>query len=200
MNVITAGITAQGDHSKMTIFTINEDQNITAHASAEQAAAVGGDRFKTTAELAKLASSWPADRLVGIWNSLPGVIPVKKFKDRNTAVTRIWKAIQGLAEAALTAAQLRNAPALAAPQAKRSSTAATATEDANTARDGSKKAQILALLRRPHGATLAEIMVATGWQAHSVRGFISGSLGKKMGLSVASAKREDGERVYQLKQ
>ena len=191
----------------MTIFTIDEDQNITAHAYAEKAAAVGGDRFKTTAELAKLASSWPADRLVGIWNSLPGVIPVKKFKDRNTAVTRIWKAIQGLAEAALTAAQLRSAPALAAPQAtdvapraKRSSTAATATEDANTARDGSKKAEILALLRRPQGATLAKIMVATGWQAHSVRGFISGSLGKKMGLSVASAKREDGERVYQLEQ
>ena len=191
----------------MTIFTIDEDQNITAHASAEEAAAVGGDRFKTTAELAKLASSWPADRLVGIWNSLPGVIPVKKFMDRNTAVTRIWKAIQGLAEAALTAAQLRSAPVLAAPQAtdvapraKRSSKAATGKENAHTARNGSKKAQILALLRRPHGATLAEIMVASGWRAHSVRGFISGSLGKKMGLSVASAKREDGERVYQLEQ
>ena len=191
----------------MTIFTIDEDQNITAHASAEEAAAVGGDRFKTTAELAKLASRWPADRLVAIWNSLPGVIPVKKFKDRNTAVTRIWKAIQGLAEAALTAAQLRNAPVLAAPQstdaapqAKRSSNTANGKEKANTARNGSKKAEILALLRRPQGATLAEIMAATGWQAHSVRGFISGSLGKKMGLSVASAKREDGERVYQLEQ
>jgi len=46
--------------------------------------------------------------------------------------------------------------------------------------------------------TLAEIMKATGWQAHSVRGFISGALGKKMGLTVESTKREDGERVYTL--
>jgi hypothetical protein len=43
---------------------------------------------------------------------------------------------------------------------------------------------------------LKEIMAATDWQAHSVRGFISGSLGKKMGLKIDSAKREDGERVY----
>jgi len=41
-------------------------------------------------------------------------------------------------------------------------------------------------------------MKATDWQAHSVRGFISGALGKKMGLKVESAKREDGERVYTL--
>jgi Protein of unknown function (DUF3489) len=41
-------------------------------------------------------------------------------------------------------------------------------------------------------------MKATGWQAHSVRGFISGALGKKMGLTVDSARREDGERVYTL--
>ena len=67
-----------------------------------------------------------------------------------------------------------------------------------TARDGSKKAEILALLRQPKGATLAEIMKATAWQAHSVRGFISGTLGKKMGLTVESVKREDGERVYSI--
>jgi len=67
------------------------------------------------------------------------------------------------------------------------------------ARDGSKTAQILDLLKRPGGATLAEIMKATGWQAHSVRGFISGTLGKKMGLSVTSTKGEDGERSYSVK-
>jgi hypothetical protein len=69
---------------------------------------------------------------------------------------------------------------------------------AETARAGSKKAEILALLQRPKGATLAEIMKVTGWQAHSVRGFISGILGKKLGLAVESAKREDGERVYSI--
>ena len=66
------------------------------------------------------------------------------------------------------------------------------------AREGSKTAKVLDLLRRPDGATLKEIMKATGWQPHSVRGFISGALGKKMGLTVESTKREDGERVYTL--
>jgi hypothetical protein len=63
----------------------------------------------------------------------------------------------------------------------------------------SKGAKILALLRRPKGATLTELGKATGWQNHSIRGFLSGAVGKKMGLSVESAKREDGERVYSLK-
>ena len=69
---------------------------------------------------------------------------------------------------------------------------------AGSARDGSKAAKVLDLLKRPSGATLAEIMKATNWQAHSVRGFISGSLGKKMGLAVVSAKRETGERAYSI--
>jgi hypothetical protein len=66
------------------------------------------------------------------------------------------------------------------------------------ARDGSKKATVLALLRRKNGATLGEIMKATGWMAHSVRGFISGALGKKMGLTMDSVRRDDGERVYSI--
>jgi Protein of unknown function (DUF3489) len=74
----------------------------------------------------------------------------------------------------------------------------TAAKKARSARDGSKVAKIIDLLKRPNGATLAEIMKATDWQAHSVRGFISGSLGKKMGLTVASAKRENGEREYSI--
>jgi hypothetical protein len=65
-------------------------------------------------------------------------------------------------------------------------------------REGSKTAMVLALLERKGGATLAEVMKTTGWQAHSVRGFVSGTLGKKMGLTVQSAKREDGERVYSI--
>jgi len=69
---------------------------------------------------------------------------------------------------------------------------------ADGVREGSKTATILALIQRPEGATLAELMTAATWQAHSVRGFISGTLGKKMGLTVASAKREDGERVYTI--
>ncbi len=66
------------------------------------------------------------------------------------------------------------------------------------ARDGSKTAAILDLLKRPGGATAKELMEATGWQPHSVRGFLSGTVGKKMGLTVASAKGEDGVRTYSV--
>jgi hypothetical protein len=70
---------------------------------------------------------------------------------------------------------------------------------AGTARDGTKAAKILDLLKRPEGATLKGLMKATDWQAHSVRGFLSGTIGKKMGLKVASTKTEDGERTYSIK-
>jgi hypothetical protein len=65
-------------------------------------------------------------------------------------------------------------------------------------REFSKKAIVLDLLRRKDGATMAEIAKATGWQKHSVRGFISGNLTKKMGLAVESSKNEAGERVYRI--
>ena len=75
---------------------------------------------------------------------------------------------------------------------------AAAKPKADGVRAGSKTASVLELLQRKDGATLAEIMKATDWQAHSVRGFISGTLGKKMGLTVKSEKREDGTRVYSI--
>jgi len=59
-------------------------------------------------------------------------------------------------------------------------------------------ARVIALLERPQGATLKAIIKATGWQTHSVRGFISGHLKKKLGLKVRSLVRE-GERVYSIK-
>jgi Protein of unknown function (DUF3489) len=70
---------------------------------------------------------------------------------------------------------------------------------ATAARLGSKTAKFLGLLKRSGGATGTDLMKATGWQAHSVRGFISGVLGKKMGLTVTSIKVEDGSRRYSLK-
>ena len=66
-------------------------------------------------------------------------------------------------------------------------------------RDGGKAAQVLNLLKRPEGATLAQLMTITGWQAHSVRGFLSGTVSKKLGLAVSSAKAEDSERTYSVK-
>jgi hypothetical protein len=67
---------------------------------------------------------------------------------------------------------------------------------ATSARDGSKTARILELLKRPGGVTAKELMKASGWQPHSIRGFLSGTVGKKMGLAVTSSKGEDGERSY----
>ena len=90
------------------------------------------------------------------------------------------------------------APRVAPKKAKAGKRASKAKKPV-TARQGSKTAQILELLKRPGGATLKGIMAKTGWQAHSVRGFISGTLGKKLGLAVESVKREDGERTYSLK-
>jgi hypothetical protein len=82
----------------MRTFTIeNDNNNITIHASAREAEAVlDSERFASEAELASLASNWQSARLVEIWNSLPSATPVKKFTDRKTAVSRIWKAIQAL--------------------------------------------------------------------------------------------------------
>ena len=61
----------------------------------------------------------------------------------------------------------------------------------------SKQDQVLGLLRRPSGATIESITQATGWQAHSVRGFFAGIVRKKLGLSLVSEKT-DGTRVYRI--
>jgi hypothetical protein len=68
----------------------------------------------------------------------------------------------------------------------------------STAAAGSKTAKILDMLQRPGGATSKELMKATGWLPHSVRGFLSGTVRKKMGLTVTSTKGEDGERSYSV--
>jgi len=65
-------------------------------------------------------------------------------------------------------------------------------------RAGTKQAQIIALLQRPGGAAITEIVAETGWKPHSVRGLISGGLKKKLGLSIASEKVEGRGTVYKL--
>jgi hypothetical protein len=77
--------------------------------------------------------------------------------------------------------------------------AAKAAKKESSSRKGSKTEKVLELLKRPNGATLAELMKATSWQAHSVRGFLSGTVGKKLGFKLESTKAEDGERTYSLK-
>ena len=66
------------------------------------------------------------------------------------------------------------------------------------ARPGTKQALMIDLLKRKKGATIEEIVAATGWQAHSVRGAISGTLKKKLGLAVTSERVGDGSRVYRI--
>ena len=174
----------------MATFTIDTENNITAYGPGDAIPDGHTERFTSEKELGELAVQWPAARLVDAWNGIPGGKPVKKFTSRKTAETRIWNAVQSLVSGP-------NAPDVA-PKAATSGKRATRKPKAHTGRDGSKKADIIQLLERAKGAALNELMAATGWQAHSVRGFISGTLGKKMGRTVNSTKREDGERVYTI--
>ena len=149
----------------------------------------GQTTFTTERELAAVTSEWASGKLVEIWNQLLGVTAIRKFTDRKSAVARIWKAVQTLEPA--VAPQAAHKPA----KKVRSGRKATTQDGAPKA---NKTATVLDLLRREGGATLDDIMSATGWQVHSVRGFISGVLGKRMGLTVESAKREDGKRTYSV--
>jgi len=202
---------------KMT-FTIDTENNITVHGTPEEAAgatATPFDSFTSEQELAGLAAQWPANRLVAIWNSLPGVTPVKKFKDHKTAISRVWKRIHGLGEPekpkadqpekpkaerkakrgapSPKGAPAKATPAEAAPQGKQAAKA----KEASAPRDGSKTAQVVAMLQRKNGATLTEIMDKMGWQKHTVRGFMAGTM-KKAGYQVESFKSDKAERTYRL--
>src|SRR4030095_4324840 len=75
---------------------------------------------------------------------------------------------------------------------------AKATKAKGAAKSGSKAAIVLELMRRKDGATLAEIAKATDWQNHSIRGFVSGHVAKKLGLKVESTKNQAGERTYRI--
>jgi len=156
---------------------------------------------------------------IAILNSLAGEKPVKKLKDAKTAIVRIWERIQGLAEpakaeptkpradkkrkagaqaargaSAKTKATKKTASAKNAPKAKKAAKPAKAESGP---REGSKTAQVVAMLQRKNGATLAEIMDKMGWQRHTVRGFMAGAM-KKAGYAVESFKPEGGERTYRI--
>jgi hypothetical protein len=89
--------------------------------------------------------------------------------------------------------------ASSAQRRPKSQKAAKQARPAVSARERSKAAKVLDLLRRPDGASLKELMKATGWLAHSVRGFLSGTIAKRMKLNLVSAKSEDGERRYSVR-
>src|SRR5215475_6805858 len=108
-------------------------------------------------------------RLLALWNALPGVEKRRKIGDREALIDQLWAAIEALPD----------------PEAQ------------SDAKRPSKQDEVIAMLRRPEGATVDEVARATGWQRHTVRGVFSGALKKKLGLTIASAKEERG-RVYRV--
>jgi len=212
----------------MTTFTINEENEIVAFGSAEDAAAATAtpfDSFGSQQQFGELAVSWPAERLVAIWNSFTGVVPVTKFRDSKTAVKRIWERIERLGESVEPQSQSEAAAKAPVPRkAKRGAQAAQGApvkgrsgkkaisakrapkgqkaakvRETSSPRAGSKTAQVVAMLQRKGGATLVEIMEKMSWQRHTVRGFMAGAM-KKAGYTVESFKPDGGERTYRIGQ
>jgi len=194
-------------------FTIDAENNISAFATQEEAASSTNpfESFASQKELTQLAAAWPAERLVAIWNSLPGVEPVTTFKTAKAGANKIWESMQGLGEAAEPAkpkadkkakggakaakgapakgkATKKATPAKNAPKAKKTAKK----EESARPRERSKTAQVVALLQRKNGATLVEIMDKMGWQRHTVRGFMAGAM-KKAGYTVLQSR---GRRAY----
>ena len=215
MNVIDT-VSRGKENIYMTTFTIDSENNISAFATPEEAAAMAAtpfDTFGNQKELVSLVGQWPAERLVAIWNSLPGAKPVKSFKTAKVAAGRIWEQVQSLGETPKPKADRRAkagapaakgapakgktskkaTPAKEAPKGKK----AAKTQDAAGPREGSKTAQVVAMLKRKDGATLTAIMDKMGWQRHTVRGFMAGAM-KKAGYTIESFKSDKGERSYRI--
>jgi len=154
----------------MTLYMIRGD-TVTAYASPPARGSEDELRVRSANEIE--ASRLTNAQMAAIWNALPGTAPVAKFKDRKTAVQRLWAAFGQL--------PVSSAPAggSAGPRA------------------GSKQAWVIGLLQRPEGATIDEIASAMGWQRHTVRGLISGALKKKLGLHVLSEETDRG-RLYRI--
>ena len=108
-------------------------------------------------------------RLLALWNALPGVEKRRKVGDREGLIDQLWSAIEALPDPE------------SQPDAKRPS----------------KQDEEITMHQRAEGATVDEVARATGWQLHTVRGVFSGTLKKKLGLTLASAKEERG-RVYRI--
>ena len=174
----------------MKVFSITASNQVRVFAS-EREAPRAETVFGSAEQLAALVQEWP----MGDWWRYGTSFLARsryKFTDRKSGVRRLWQAVQGVAAKAghqQRRAVLKRQPA--PPTAKQS-------KQGRTQEKGTQTETVLALLRQPSGATLTALMRATQWQAHSVRGFISGQLGKRMGLRVKSFRRA-GDRVYRLR-
>ena len=195
-----------------TTFTINAENTIAAFPTPDHAEAsigAGAQAFSSEKEFGKITAEWPINRFVEIWNGFAGtpgfdkLKEVKKFENRAKATARIWAAIQVLAPTAGEAATAAAQPTAKASRAKKPAKAPAAAKKAapaaepKTPRAGTKKEEVLRMLRRKNGATNAELQEAMGWQPHSVRGFISGGL-RKTGVAVENIKRANGDTAYHI--
>ena len=115
------------------------------------------------------AAELSGKRLLALWNALPGVEKRKKVGDRDALIDQLWSAIEALPDP----------------------------DQQSDTKPPSKQEAVIAMLQRPEGATVDELASAMGWQRHTVRGVFSGTLKKKLGLSLASAAEERG-RVYRI--
>ena len=118
------------------------------------------------------------------------------------AVTRIWKAIQPLAGKGHPSEPEAKPKKLAkgaksAKKAKAAKKEAAATKGGDPDARRNKKAEVIAMMKRAKGVTLAQIREATGWQAHTVRGFVS-LLGSKSGEKIESSRSAADERTYRI--
>ncbi|WP_062309657.1 DUF3489 domain-containing protein [Polynucleobacter sinensis] len=90
-----------------------------------------------------------------------------------------------------------HAPIPKPPKPPKLASPSVATKKVDAPKASSKQAQVIAILSNPQGAKLPELMQATGWQAHSVRDFLSGTIKKKLNLNLISQK-DDGAQIYRI--
>ena len=140
-----------------------------------------------------LAGEWPGERLVSIWNSLPGVVAVKKFQSRNTAIGRIWARIQGL----VLGADNSGGGGDMAPNPRMNGENAKGHERKGKRAARRSSVTTWAALLPPRGSIFRAFQETMSWQRHTVRGFLAGAM-KKAGYAIESFKPASGERSYRI--